>query len=384
MLKILFTIMVIFFSIINGFAQKPIERGGLIFTLGIDTTMLGNYMLKDHDFELEILIRESMKVYKQKGSLFSNGELKSVTGYSHKHTDEETPQEETTYLMYVRNDSTITEILKDGKKNVFSFKGHGIVNNMIGHSTFFLFPFWPIFSPSIKDSLISQHLWWETPKKYTIERKDNRTMRVGSTLMGYLTLHLNEQGKLESINGVGSSLNLIGSVVPFLNMDSVVNTYAKKDKVQGNIGLLTPIQPINTVINGTTFKITYSSPSVRGREIFGSVVPYNKIWRTGANRSSTIQIDKPIYFSGQELPAGAYSIFTLPKEDYWILIFNKEVGIWGTEYNAQHDILRIPMKIENLGESLEQMTIEVKPYNDGGIFQIIWEKKMASVYFNNT
>jgi hypothetical protein len=382
MLKILFTNLVIFISFINGFAQKPAERGGLIFTLGVDTTMIGNFLLHGHDFELEILFRESMTVYKHKGSLFNNGELKSVTGYSYKHIYEETPQDETTYKMYVRNDSTITEIHKGGKKDIFSFKGQGVVNNMIGYPTFFLFPFWPNFAPSIKDSLISQHLWWAQPKIYTIEKKDNQTMRVGSTLMGYLTLHMNEQGKLKSINGIGSSLNLIGSVVPYQNMDSVINAYAERVKIHGDIGPITPNDAVNTNVNSTAFKINYRRPSVRGREIFGSVVPYNKIWRTGANQATTMHIDKPIYFDDQELPAGTYSMFTLPNEDRWTLIFNKELGIWGTDYNADHDILRIPMKIDNLRESVELMTIEVKPYKEGGIFQIIWEKKMASVYFD--
>lgn len=80
MKKFLVTIIITFVSFSNGFAQKTTERGGLIFTLGVDTTMLGNFLLRGQDFELDILVRASMTVYSQKGSFFSNGELKSVTG----------------------------------------------------------------------------------------------------------------------------------------------------------------------------------------------------------------------------------------------------------------------------------------------------------------
>ncbi|HSI76975.1 MAG TPA: DUF2911 domain-containing protein [Lunatimonas sp.] len=381
MKKSLVSIIIAFISF-TGYSQDSSEQGGLLYTLGVDTTMLGNFILRGLDFELHILVRESMTITKQKGSFFGNGELKSVSGSSYKHFYMENPQDVTTYNMYVKNDSTFTEINKGENKQVFVYKGQGIVNNMIGNSTFFLFPFWPHFSPSIGDSLVSQHLWWEKPRKYTLQRQNHQTMKAGSTLMGYLTLHLNEQGKLESIDGIGSSLNFIGSVVPHFNMDSVINTYAERVKMHGNIGPIILRDTLNTVINNVVFEIKYRRPSVRGRIIFGSVVPYNKIWRTGANQATTLQIDRPVYFGDQELPAGTYSIFTLPKEEGWTLIFNKEVGIWGTDYNAEHDVLRVPMKVENIEESVELMTIEIKPFDKGGVFQIIWDKKKASVHFD--
>src|SRR5690606_35616815 len=121
-------------------------------------------------------------------------------------------------------------------------------------------------------------------------------MRVGSPLMGYLTLHLNEYGKLQSIDGVGSSLNSIGSVVPYQNMDSIINAYAERVKLYGNMGPINLQDSLHTYVNTTGLKINYSRPSVRGRKIFGSVVPYNKVWRTGASLATTIQIDKPLYF----------------------------------------------------------------------------------------
>ncbi|MEX2568295.1 MAG: DUF2911 domain-containing protein [Cyclobacteriaceae bacterium] len=383
MVKFLGSIFIILISFSDSFAQRTTERGGLIYTLGVDTTMVGNFLLRGQEFELEILVIGNSTVYKQNGSLFSNGELKSVTGISYKHFFGEKPQDESTFKMYVKNDSTFTEIHQGDKKEMYIHKGQGVVNNMIGSTTFFLFPFWPAFSPPTGDSLISQHLWWEKkPKTYTITRKDKSQMRVGSTLMGYLTLHLNENGKLQSIDGVGSSLNLIGSVVPFLNMDSVFHANALKVKMYGNIGPINQADSLNIVINTTRFKLNYKRPAVRGRKIFGNVVPYNKVWRTGASLATTLQIDKPVYFGDQELPPGTYSMFTLPNEDGWTLMFNREVGIWGTDYNADHDILRLPMTIYHLEESVERMTIEIKPYNKGGVLQIIWENLMASVYFD--
>ena len=372
---------ILLFYVSSAFCQTAKTAGFLIYTLGKDTTMIGNYKLTGQQFEMTVLSREYAIVYQQKGSFDSNGELKTVEGISYEVDYGKAPQNKRNYWLYVKDDSTHTEIQTQNKTHKYVYKGKGVVNNMIGHTTFFLLPFWTRFSPPVGDSIVSQHMWWGSPKKYVIKRTSQHKMRVGSTLMGFLTMHLYEDGSLKSIDGLGSSLNLIGHVFPYRDMDSTIKAFTFHEHVIGKIGTNNKSDSIVTKLNSTNIKLYYNRPSMRGREIFGNVVPYNRFWRTGANQATFFQIDRSVSFDGKDLPAGAYSIFTLPRTDGWTLIFNKAINIWGTEYDPSQDVLRVQMKVEHVANPVEMMTIEILPVDRGGLFTINWERKKASVFF---
>ena len=94
--------------------------------------------------------------------------------------------------------------------------------------------------------------------------------------------------------------------------------------------------------DGKTVKIDYSSPRAKGRKIFGGLVPYGQIWRTGANESTTFVTDSDIVVGGQNVPAGSYTIFTVPEADKWTLVISKKTGEWGTDYPGEsNDLARV-------------------------------------------
>src|SRR5690349_21983689 len=91
----------------------------------------------------------------------------------------------------------------------------------------------------------------------------------------------------------------------------------------------------------TYLKIVYSQPQKKGRENFGKLVPYEQVWRTGANEATEITISKDIFVAGQLLMAGTYALFTIPFADNWVIIFNRDLGQWGSyNYNDKSDVLR--------------------------------------------
>jgi len=98
-------------------------------------------------------------------------------------------------------------------------------------------------------------------------------------------------------------------------------------------------------INGATITINYGSPSVKGREIWGKLVPFNQVWRAGANDATTFETDKEVTIEGSKLPAGKYSFFVIPNEKECIIIFNKEAKQWGAyKYKEKEDQLRVTVK----------------------------------------
>nr|WP_315175580.1 DUF2911 domain-containing protein [uncultured Flavobacterium sp.] len=118
-----------------------------------------------------------------------------------------------------------------------------------------------------------------------------------------------------------------------------------------------PPEVVTGKINDATISINYGSPSVKGRKIWGELVPFNKVWRAGANEATTFETDKEIMIEGSKLPAGKYSFFIIPNETESIIIFNKEAKQWGAyKYKDKNDQLRVTVKQQIASPSVEKLT----------------------------
>lgn len=132
--------------------------------------------------------------------------------------------------------------------------------------------------------------------------------------------------------------------------------------------------------DGKTVTIKYSRPSMRGRKIFGELVPYGKVWRTGANAATSLTTDTALDIGGTSVPAGNYTLYTLPGERSWQLIVNKQTGQWGTKYDEGQDLARIPMKVSQLPSGLEIFTISLdKTGAKSATLKLEWELTSATV-----
>ena len=110
--------------------------------------------------------------------------------------------------------------------------------------------------------------------------------------------------------------------------------------------------------DGKTVHIDYSRPSMKGRKIFGGLVPYDKEWRTGANEATTFVANASLEVGGAKVPAGKYTLFTVPSQKQWTLIISKKTGEWGIPYPGKsEDLVRLPMRSQELSTPVEQFTI---------------------------
>lgn len=134
-------------------------------------------------------------------------------------------------------------------------------------------------------------------------------------------------------------------------------------------------------IKAATITINYSSPAVKGRKIWGGLVPYNKVWRTGANEATLFETDKEIKIEGKTLPAGKYSLYSIPGEKEWVFIFNSQTGQWGVKENEEttedpaKDIIRVTVHPEKSADFNERMKFEVTEKG----FTLFWENLMVPV-----
>jgi len=137
--------------------------------------------------------------------------------------------------------------------------------------------------------------------------------------------------------------------------------------------------------DGKAIKIGYSSPRAKGRKIFGAasekaLVPYGEVWRTGANNATTFVNDTAVNVGGKEVPAGNYTIFTIPNPDKWTLIVNKKTGEWGIPYKYESDELgRVSMGVSKTPAMVENFTIAFDPAGSKCTLRMDWENTRAEI-----
>ena len=370
----------LFISLFSLAQNKREDSGYIIYTLGKDTIEITHYRLTGDDFIATVVQRANSNVNKIKGKFFPSGELQYMEGFRYKPVIGKDSLLLLTFRFYQKGDSTYFE--EKSGNSIYRRKdsGRAMVN------------YWPYvqmnvilanYAPkNVGDSIVSNHIIGDLPPaKFVMKRIADRKLTAYSRVMGPFTLYLNEKGKVESLDATGSSYNVKGTIVPRLNLDSIILSYARREEKFGPFGWPNKSDSIQTVIGNSSIKINYTRPSMRGRVIFGEVVPWNRYWRTGANQATKITTSYPLYFNGKILPAGVYSVLTMPSQTGWTMMFNKEANIWGTDYNSAHDVLRVPMQVEQLKEPVELMTIEVVPTAKGGAINVIWERTKASAHF---
>lgn len=144
---------------------------------------------------------------------------------------------------------------------------------------------------------------------------------------------------------------------------------------------VSPHETISAVIDGCRVTVTYGRPYTKDprsgepRKIWGGLVPYGKVWRTGADEATTLITQKPLVFETITIPAGAYTLYTMPLEEGKAkLMINKQLGQWGTQYDESQNIVAIFMKKQALEKPLDQLEIAIsRNPSGGGVLKIMWE-----------
>ena len=136
-----------------------------------------------------------------------------------------------------------------------------------------------------------------------------------------------------------------------------------------------PAKAEATLSNGKKVTVDYSAPSMRARKIMGELVPYGKVWRTGANAATTLKTEGDIMLGSIHVPAGTYTLYTIPGEKEWTLIVSKQTGQWGSTYDETQDLGRTKMTVKTTASPVETFAIAATP----AALTMTWENTQASV-----
>lgn len=144
-----------------------------------------------------------------------------------------------------------------------------------------------------------------------------------------------------------------------------------------------PTQTIKQNFGVSSIELVYSRPGMKGRKIFGDLVPYGKVWRTGANSATYIKFNDDVTIAGQPVKAGEYALYTIPNMDSWQIILNKGVNKSGTEYSEAEDVVRIPVKSTSLNMPVETFTMQFSNVKPSSVdLQLMWDRTIVSIPIN--
>ena len=205
---------------------------------------------------------------------------------------------------------------------------------------------------------------------FTLVRVSADTIKI-SAPFGVMYARVDADGRIQGAHALGSTFKIVVTRLPMRDLTAIAMMPA--------IPQLSPRDTIRTTIGGANFTVTYSRPMKRGRVLFGETVPWGEVWRTGANEATHFHTDKNLVIGGTPVPAGTYTLWTIPRPEGWTLIINKQTGQWGTIYDPAQDLVRVPMHDEAPATHEEQFTITLEPSEPGAVLRLRWDDREAWV-----
>jgi hypothetical protein len=294
-------------------------------------------------------------------------------------------------LLEVHGDSTVVVhgdaavfamgVEPNSRPSAFAGRAH-LLNDL------FMVNSWPVLATYAPATVGDSLLGWHYPmadlgmRRLVFRRISSDWVSLGSDVMGTIRVRQDALGRAVEIDAVGSSWNLHGERVGWLDSDSLVGTFIDRERREGALGTVSPSGTVQANVQGASLRVDYGRPFTRGREIFGGIVPWNRVWRTGAGPATFFTTDRTLVFGEETVPAGSYTLWTLPAPDGWTLIINRQTGQWGTLYDAGHDIVRVPMRVRSVEEPVEQFTIHIEGLDSGGMLRLTWDTTEASAEFS--
>jgi hypothetical protein len=196
-----------------------------------------------------------------------------------------------------------------------------------------------------------------------LRRPASGRIDIGSTgLAGTGTATLDERGRMLTYSGDGTTYHQeVHRVEDVPDLAALLERFAADERKTGVQRALSVRDTARAVVGGARLAVDYSRPAKRGRVLQGALIPYDRVWRTGANAATQLMLDAPIALAGVPLDSGTYTLWTLPTKNGVQLIINRETGQWGTGYRASADLARVAMRVDTRSAPVERFTIGVDP-----------------------
>lgn len=211
------------------------------------------------------------------------------------------------------------------------------------------------------------------------------SMTITHPSRGTMRLQVDASGRLMGLDAGATTRKLVVERRPWMPIDDIVRRWTAQDAAGRSLGALSGRARPSGVVGGATIAFDHGTPSKRGRTIWGALVPFGAVWRTGANEATHFETDRDLVFgTGSDtlaVPAGRYTLFSVPERDGGWLIINRETGQAGTAYDSTKDLGRVRLVARPLSTPVETFTIKAETEGDANLLRLQWDNAERVVPF---
>jgi hypothetical protein len=356
-------------------AQGNVDRGGFVVCLGADTLAVERYTRRATILESEIILRApATRRVTYTAVLDSRGEVRSFTLEMDPLVPGSRAPKPSRGTLRFRGDTadvsitlddstrTIKVAARPGSMPLAAFS-HALVEQAILQAR-----------RTGKDSVEFDWVGVGASKAYPgyVTRRSD-----GSVLVGFFdapaVATVDDEGRMLTLDGRATTAKVEVQRVKSPDLEHFAQSFVAAEREWGPVGQLSPRDTVRAEIGSAHLTVDYGRPHKRGRVIFGQVVPWGQVWRTGANAATQFSSDVPLRVGGRTIPAGRYSLWSIPTTRGATLIVNRQTDQWGTEYDAAQDLARLDLTRESLPEPVEQFTIAIEPADGRGVLRLSWD-----------
>lgn len=362
------------------------NNAGYVTLLGNDTLAVEKFEKTDNSISAKVVLRSprtSLKSYEL--SLTDNGGIEEMT-ITDFDLESGFDSEGVLERSYKRNGDSleVSVLTNDGSYRIIK---SGYEEGILPFIDMVHWPFEIAFNNAMEtaaDSIDQKLLTGSRASTFIVAKIDSDSMTIRHPSRGVMGVNVDKNGNIIELDASQTTRKLTVKRKNDIEINSIAKRFAASDKQGNPFGSLSGAIEEEFTIGNTVFNVSYGSPQRRGRDLFGGIVPFGERWRTGANRATHFTTSSDLKIGSLDVPAGDYTLFTIPEKEGGILIINKQTGQNGRTYDESRDLGRVPMMVSEKEDNTEGFTILVEEEGNGGLLKLVWGNTVYSVKFEIT
>ena len=359
-------------------STEDAQQAGFITLLGADTLAVEAFTVSDNRVEASVMLRTpSTTLRRYVMDLTEEGHLDRLETTITTYTDEEQPSSRS---VLVASDSGFSmTTFENGEEESRSLEAPA---SALPFLDMIHWPFDLVLPKAYAsaDGVYEQSLLTgRRAQLFEIRRLSADSMTIKHPFRGTTGVNVNDTGHITFLDAGNTTRKLKVTRIASVDVEAIASHFGQLDQSGSPFGPLSGRGETLANVGTANIRIDFGTPSKRGRDIFGQIVPWSAVWRTGANRATHFETDQDLHIGDVLVPAGTYTLFTIPEPDGGTLIINTQTDQGGTTYNSDLDLGRVPMTRTMLDETVEVFNISIVNSESSDMLRIAWDQSAFSV-----
>lgn len=370
-------------------AQTPTASGSFVSTLGSDTIQIERFTRTRDKLEGDIVRKSPRVQVVHYVADLSGGKFKGMSTTARRYAADPATPPTISIVALIADTTANVEVQRNGRADsassgTRSFKGRSAAAVPGSPPSIGVYEQILASNPPVgKDSMIVNLIGAAANNSTLtmVRRSRDSVAFVSSFFPGWIEMAtVDASGRIQALDAAATTVKAVTRRAPNLDFDAVTKAWGANEVARGPVGLISPPDTVRATVGTANVEIAYSRPFKRGRTIFGSnIVPWNVVWRTGANAATQLTTSADLMIGNTAVPAGKYTLWTLPTPTGAKLIINSQTGQWGTDYDMSKDFARVDVTQTILTKPVEEFTFTIVPQGTGAILKYSWDDREYSV-----